>query len=426
MKYLLPALLLSAVAARAFAGDAPPASAFGGSILERSKLTGDWWGVRDVASSNGVAVDVKLTQFYQSVASGGNAQNAEYGGKIDYYLNLDGEKAGLWEGFNLTMHTETRYGKDINGASGMFTFGNFNMAFPKAGEDVTGVTRLILSQSVSDNVRVFAGKINSLDDFSLNFTSRNGVDRFMNSAAVANIINARTVPYSTYGAGFTVFSEKGTAFTFQVRDSDDHATRTDLDKLFAHGEVLSGLVKIPVTIGGLPGDQNFGFNWSSRKFTSVDPASYENVPGQNIAAPEESGSWAAWWTFHQYLVVSKSDPKVGWGVFGIAGISDGNPNPVRWNTTFGIGGNSFIPGRNRDTFGVAGFYIGLSGEYKDLLSSSAAPPGLSQQDEQGIEIFYNVELTPWCHLTGDVQIVDPSTRSVDTTVLTGLRLNIEF
>jgi len=36
----------------------------------------------------------------------------------------------------------------------------------------------------------------------------------MNSAAVANVINGRTIPYSTYGAGFAVFADRGPEFTF--------------------------------------------------------------------------------------------------------------------------------------------------------------------------------------------------------------------
>jgi hypothetical protein len=50
----------------------------------------------------------------------------------------------------------------------------------------------------------------------------------------------------------------------------------------------------------------------------------------------------------------------------MTGISDGNPNPIEWNLTLGVGGNSLIPGRERDTFGAACFYLGLSSEFKDL------------------------------------------------------------
>jgi porin len=110
----------------------------------------------------------------------------------------------------------------------------------------------------------------------------------------------------------------------------------------------------------------------------------------------------------------------------MAGVSDGNPNPVRWNMTLGIGGNSLIPGRQHDTLGVGYFRIGLSSDFKKLLGGSRAPPGLAQRDEQGVELFYNAALTPWCHLTGDLQIVEPSTKNLQTTVLAGMRLKIDF
>src|SRR5207249_3047701 len=73
-----------------------PASPLSEAILERSKLTGDWWDVRDTLSSQGFALGVSLTQFYQGVVAGGNERDFEYGGKLDYYLNFDGAKAGLW------------------------------------------------------------------------------------------------------------------------------------------------------------------------------------------------------------------------------------------------------------------------------------------------------------------------------------------
>ena len=399
---------------------------FGGPMLSRQYLSGDWYGRRDQLAEDGITLDVNHTQFFQSVAAGGVEQDAKYGGKVDYFLKYDGDTSSYWDGFSASMHAETRYGEDVNAIDGMLSFGNFNMAFPKAGENVTAITAVSLSQSITDNFTVFAAKVNSLDDFELNFTGRNGIDRFMNSAAVANIINARTVPYSTYGVGFTVFREKEPLFIFVVRDPDNHATTLDLDELFANGVLLSGTLKILVTPGGLPGHQNFGVNWSSRDYTSVDPASYVNVPGQGIVAPLESGSWALWYNFDQYLWVSPSDADVGWGVFGMTGISDGNPNPIEWNLTLGIGGNSLIPGRERDTFGIACFYLGLSSDFKSLLAGPLAPPGLAQQDELGVDLFYNVPLAPWCHLTGDLQVVRPSTENIDTTVLAGLRLKVSF
>src|SRR5436190_23494725 len=96
-----------------------PTSGFRGAIPDRSKLTGDWWDVRDTLFSRGFALDVSLTQFYQGVVAGGNERDFEYGGKLDYYLNFDGAKAGLWPGLSRTMHVETRYCEDVKDIDGM-------------------------------------------------------------------------------------------------------------------------------------------------------------------------------------------------------------------------------------------------------------------------------------------------------------------
>src|SRR5213594_4188951 len=291
----------STASARANERTPAPASAIDATIFERPNLTGDWLGARDTLSSHGLTLEISLTQFYQGVVDGGNERDFEYGGKVDYYVNLDGGKAGLWPGFSITTHIETRYGNDVNEIDGMFSLANFNMAFPKGEHAVTGVTALKLTQRLFDHLLLIAGKINTLDDFRLNYTGGNGLDRFMNSAVVANVINGRTIPYSTYGAGFAMFADQGPEFTFLVRDPDHHPTTTDLDKLFAHGALLTGSLRLPVAPFGLPGAQVFGGNWSSRHYTSLDPSDWENVPGQGLPAPEESGSWAIWYNADQTL-----------------------------------------------------------------------------------------------------------------------------
>ncbi|PYI63578.1 MAG: carbohydrate porin, partial [Verrucomicrobia bacterium] len=99
------------------------------------------------------------------------------------------------------------------------------------------------------------------------------------------------------------------------------------------------------------------------------------------------------------------------------------PNSVRWNVTVGLGAGGLVPSREHDTMGVAYFHIGVSDEVKDLLASQ---PGLAQRDEQGVELYYNAALSPWCHLTADLQVAQPSTKAFDTAVLAGSRLKIDF
>src|SRR5258705_10956381 len=72
-------------------GDGPGSAAapgfeFGGSILERRKLTGDWGGARDDLSSRGIDFDLDFTQFLQGVTRGGEDRGFQYGGEFDYPL----------------------------------------------------------------------------------------------------------------------------------------------------------------------------------------------------------------------------------------------------------------------------------------------------------------------------------------------------
>jgi porin len=96
--------------ARVYGGEllSAPVAGTGGTILDQSTLTDDWWGVRHTVSAPGVAFDVSLTQFFQGVTDGGKERGFGYGGKLDYYVNFDGGKAGLWPGFSVTTHVETR------------------------------------------------------------------------------------------------------------------------------------------------------------------------------------------------------------------------------------------------------------------------------------------------------------------------------
>jgi len=142
-------------------GEQPPSPAVSadGTIFERTKLTGNWWGARDALAAHGVEMNFSLTQFYQGVTNGGNDSGFEYGGKLDFYLMLDGGKSGLWPGFSVTTHLETRYGEDVNDIDGMFSLGNFNMAFPKAEKTDTGITALKLTQTLGNHFMLIAGKL---------------------------------------------------------------------------------------------------------------------------------------------------------------------------------------------------------------------------------------------------------------------------
>lgn len=78
----------------------------------------------------------------------------------------------------------------------------------------------------------------------------------------------------------------------------------------------------------------------------------------------------------------------------------------------------FIP---LDTFGVGYFYVGVSDPLKNL-----APNLLPLQNEKGVELYYNMQATPWCQITPDLQVLDPFRQRADSSLLFGLRAKIDF
>jgi carbohydrate-selective porin OprB len=134
-------------------------------LIDRTKLTGDWWGTRSELIENGVNFDASTTQYYQGVASGGLQQGFRYGGRNDYFLNLDGEKAGLWRGFSVSLHGETRYGQTPDLLTGALLPVNLMMVFPQYTGTVTALTAFKVSQYLSEDLLVYGGRLNMFDTF---------------------------------------------------------------------------------------------------------------------------------------------------------------------------------------------------------------------------------------------------------------------
>jgi porin len=125
--------------------------------------------------------------------------------------------------------------------------------------------------------------------------------------------------------------------------------------------------------------------------------------------------------FDQALWVDPTDKTRSWGLFGNAGISDGKPNPIKWSAILGVGGSSPLACRKLDTFGIAYYYLGFSDDFKDV--ARAITP---VRDERGLELFYNVAVTPWCHVTTDLQVITPILERAETSLVLGLRAKIDF
>jgi porin len=398
---------------------------FGGPWDSRSKLTGDWFGLRDQLRDHGLTFDLSTTAYYQGTASGGLEGSFGFGGRNDYWLNLDGQKAGLWPGFFATLHGETVYGESVNHETGAIVPVNIGRAHPVVSGTETALTAVRFTQALSENFILYGGKINTIDNVQQPFMPGRGLDAgFMNAAFVWNPILGRTMNYATLGAGAAVLSGGYPVASLTVYDTKDDTTTTGFSGSFNNGAIVYPTLSLPTTFFGMPGHQSVWGAYSSGRYPILGRQSLNEIPAILQGATPTTSMHSSWWVsylFDQALWVDPADHTRTWGVFGNFGISDGNPNPIKWSGILGVGGSSPIPGRRLDTFGAAYYYLGFSDDFKDV--ARAITP---VRDEHGLELFYNVAVTPWCHVTADMQVVTPMLERADTSLLFGLRAKIDF
>jgi len=137
-----------------------------------------------------------------------------------------------------------------------------------------------------------------------------------------------------------------------------------------------------------------------------------------IAPPNTSpDNVAVYFNFDQWIYQEEADPSQGIGIFGRFGWGRGDVNAVEYFYSCGIGGKGILPGRDADTFGLGYYYADLSDEMPSMFHKEA-----------GVELFYNIEVTPNCHVTPDFQVIfNPGgTNDEDLALVWGVRLQIDL
>jgi porin len=427
---------------KARAQETSPANPYSGNFWSRSTLTGDWGGVRNDLAKKGVTFDLSWTQTYQGIVNGGKEQDWKYGGRGDLTINLDTQKLGLWPGGFFTAEVEGNYGESVNGQTGALMPVNSNQIYPTPASSNLNVPAVNFTQFLSPYFGLTLGKYATLTSTSgdMNeFAHGKGDTQFMNMALNFNPIFVLTVPYSTLGTGLIVLPTKDpneAIVSLMVLQANGQASTTGFNDLYSDKLSFAGEGRVRTDFFGLTGHQLLGVTYSNREFTSIDQNARFII--ENRGLEKESGSWNIFYNFDQYLYEPKKGSGQGVGIFGRFGVSDGDPNFVHYFYSIGIGGKGIIPGRPLDSFGIGYYYIDIKNPSFKVLGTTAS----FLRDEQGFEAYYNIALTPWMKLTPDIQVIRPaqqnitsistdgiptvSTKSIDTTIVLGLRLQLVF
>jgi len=440
--------------------DAP--ETYAGDLWSRPRLTGDWWGSRDWLAKRGVTFDFDLLQILQGVWTGGRDTEVAYDGLVNYELNLDTGKLGLWPGGFLKVKAFSTFGDTVDHDSGATIPVNFvgGLLPQPDNTTATALMNLTFAQFLSKWFGVFVGKVYTLtgDDnaFAHNFNTQ-----FLNTALNFNT-TLGFAPWTAWGGGIVLIPWEGAIFNVSVLDPNGTATDNSLKHLFGDGVALAAEGRVTIKPFGLVGHQLLGFFWSNKERVSLDqdPSNIarqlaeERFPRLQDPGPilrrilehffpellvpvqplnQKSDTWSVYYNFDQYLWSPQGDPNRGVGVFFRFGASDGNPNPIKYAYNVGFSVNGMVPGRPRDTLGLGWARTQFSGDFVPFLREQL---NLGLNKEDAVELYYNAVLTPWLNLNADLQIVNSALNKTQTStgqlvnmgtaVVGGLRAYVRF
>jgi len=424
------------------------------------KLTGDWCGARTALAEKGITIDLELLQIGQGNARGGKDTNRgfAYSGSMDYIVNFDFQKLGLWPGGFAKIRGETQFGQSINSKVGDISPVNVDAVLPPPADGgLTTLTEAYMIQFLSEKLFLLGGKVDLTRLPGQNVFASDLYTQFMNVSLWQNPVSFATVPYTTLMAGVGVLPAKWFDMTTLVLDSYGSPTRTGFDTALhaPDGTTVLQTFNFHTNFFELPGNHRFNVSWSDRDRVALSELDRLLLAGQvapsfdrlilprtflfggrraislrrfvfrsllsRILEPgTQSEDCAFWYDFDQYLYTEPQDKTQGFGVFGRFGWSPGEVNPVETFYSLGLGGKGVVPGRDRDRFGIGYYLLNLSDDLPALLGVDA---------EQGVELFYNIEVTPWLHITPDLQvIVDPGGgfQNRQTAIVYGLRVQMSL
>jgi porin len=407
-------------------------------------VTGDlfdrWLSTRD----SGITFGGRVTQFGFGLAGGvdrpvppplGQGDVFRYTGRSEYDAVVDLEKFGGLPHGRLLVRAEQWYGEygNVSLRSGAFTPVVFPALLPPRPNDpgVPYVTNFLLTQPLSPNWVVFGGKKDVLGSFDQDvFAGGDGTDQFVNQALIANPQFLLGMPYSFFTAGIVSPRDWGGAAVFVMDPKNRTADFFQFGDLFQQGIIVGGEVKRKTSFFDLPGQHHVGAVWKHQQqldlrfaFTPPEPG-YEPGAGPVAAGqPTLWDSWLVYYGFDQYFVRYDEKPDRGWGLFGRASVGDGNPNPVQYFLSTGLGGYSPFGQRRGDTFGLGWFLVGASTQFGPVPESLLGP-----RNGMGLEWFYNVQATPWLNITPDLQWIRPGLGAIatDDAFVYGIRANATF
>jgi porin len=360
------------------------------------------------------------------VAAGGIHTGAAGTGRFQSAFKFDLGKLVGRKFWSFDLETETRFGGPLLGGTGTISPVNTAALIPAAAGSAFTISSLNFTRifpidlQKGDPIALSFGRFNLLDLSDENFFGGGGIERFWNIAQIGPLTVLREIPFITNLISFAYVRHGEPIFTFAVLDPNDHSLDPGLSDLFADGVTFSPGINLPAKYFGKTAKHSFGGAVTTKEYTPFDAIRQITLPGPPIRPVQpERGSWAANYTFRQYIVErGKGD---GWGFFGQIAFANSSTSPISKFVNVGLGGNCPFKSRPQDEFGIAYAYTGFSDVLENNLSTISL--GRLLPEHQG-ELFYNFHITPWLRFTPDFQVIRPTRPVAGIAIIPGVRLEV--
>jgi porin len=381
----------------------------------------------------GIALDVSVTQTPQGVVSGGENKVWKYSGNADYYLALDSDRLGLWPGGLLKVTGRTKFGRGVLKQAGNLSPVNYGWLLPSIEDESDSfLEEYYITQGLTDWAALMFGRLMIGNHGDPNRVAGNEQTQFVNLALRNSpLLNVVTSSLSVHSALLLIQPSPHVAIApFALSRNDKDGVYGSPGGLFSEYSVGAQVI-VNWEIGGLTGEFLPIGGWSNKdKFDS--PLLILDIL-EGIDLPEGNGNWIVGFSANQYLYVPKdSDTRKiqttpfilqpeGIGAFLRFHYAPEDRNLFNIFVSGGITGRGVIPMRPLDRYGV-GFYALLQSD--DFKNHPIL--GNLLEDEWGMEVFYNLAITPWLQFSPSVQYIDSGQVGVDDSVVVMTRLQLYF
>lgn len=385
-------------------------------ICERETLTNGLFGLNNELSDKGIEVGLGMTNVYQANVKGGlstHNRKGRYTSSYDLELSADLRKLLGFETGTLFLHLEGGW-PDEEGIDGLSVGSAFGVNADAVGNDAILVKQLYYEGPVfNDNLTLMIGKIDFTGVFDCSAYADCECTQFLNAAFVDN----PTIPFPQYSLGAVLRWNLTDSWylTGGIADAQADGRETGFRTAFGDEDYFFYVLETGITRqlnsanGSMPGTYRIGmWNDPQPKANSDATKNYRDDAGFYLSCD-------------QMLAKENSDPQdnQGLGAFFRFGYAPSKRNDITNFWSFGFQYQGPFEGRDEDVFGV-GFAQGF---FADSADST-----YTEDYESVVEVYYNVQVTPWFNLSPIFQYVaNPGGMgSASDAVVLGVRTQICF